>query len=382
MAEYEQDSIIRYLIGASRIKYVILDNLFRGITFPNGVVLHVDAHAILYRLYRNKDLDAIYSVDKDVAVKDIVVNFINVLAHYRRYMATRLEATNDIYVYFNTKLPAYQEALVSDYRKKEYEKYSKHNKDYSALTEIVLDAFEFIKGLTPYFTGIYIVENENIDDYSAMYHFMNMELYQNCMHIIFSRNVFPTQLIGPNVIQIYSKRDKSYLITPLTVFSNGILKDRKTTAGDNLVPGMLPFIWTLAGCSDLGVPPSKWSHGIVSTMKLINELADKRMINADMSIQAFLKVVSEHVKDGKFELRTVPTELVNRYRIMSIPLACQALTVDQSEKMKKNCYDLLNQTMLEELNELLAQINSDSDLLEITSLNMDRGVEINPDKYS
>ena len=71
-------SMIHYLIGRSRIKYTILDEIFHSVYIPkeNHLVFHVDASSILYRLYREKDLDTIQSVSYDVAVKDLVISLI------------------------------------------------------------------------------------------------------------------------------------------------------------------------------------------------------------------------------------------------------------------------------------------------------------------
>ena len=374
MEDYRQDSVMRYLIGASRVKYVVLDSLFRGMCIPGGVVFHIDAHSIFYRLFRNKNLSDIMAIDDDIIVKDIVVNFINVLAHYRMYAATKLHATNDIIVYFNTKCPIYQKSLFPDYRHKEYDKYDSENKDYGKLWELTKLAFSFIANMCQYFNGIYVIENDNIDDYSAMYHFINVDKYNEAMHIIFSRNILTTQLINSKVIQLYPKRDNSYLITMDTVFTNGVLKDRKFKQSEKLTPSMLPLAWTLAGCQDICMPSSDYVRGIVDVLKVCNKLADDNMISENMSIQEFLKTYSTQVINGKIILRSVPKELVDRYRVLNIPLAYKALSTDQIQKLAKNYYDLFDQNMLEQMNELLSNINSNSDLLEITALNMDTGI--------
>lgn len=383
MGEYVfNNSIVRYLIGSSRIKYVVLDNIMKGISAPNGILFHVDAHSIFYRIFREKNLSDLMSVDNDIIIKDLTVNFINVLAHYRKYMAAKLHATNDIIVYFNTKCPQYQERWYPNYRSRLYEKYDKSNKDYGRLWECTKMAYEFITQLCQYFSGIYIIDNSNIDDFSAMYHFMNIDKYANALHIIYSRDMFATQLLSrPNTIQLISERDKSYILTGKNAINEGILRGTKKQVSESITPDMLPMIWTLTGCRSIGIDKSDWSTGFARSVKNLNDLASNHMIYSGMSIQEFLKAYSEVVKDDKVRLRSMPSELLNRYKVLDIPIAYKALSTDQIQRLGKNYYDLFDQNMLEALNELLANLNSDSDLLELTALNMDTGIRYNDYEY-
>lgn len=370
MASFES-SMIRYLIGRARIKYTVLDQLFRSVYIPQpGIVMCVDASSILYRLYRTRDLDMIYSVDPNVIIKDLVISFLNTLAHYRRYMMTRLNKTNDIIVFFNRTAPDYQTMIYPDYRKSWYKLVSPKHPDFGPLTAIVEEAFNFIQGLVPYFEGIYVIDNIGVDDYTAMYHMINSPKYQNWYTLIFSRNMLTTQMIDSSCSVLYNKRDDSYMITNGTVFKNGILKGRKTGASENLTPKMLPFIWTLGGCSDIDLKKSKFANGVVDAVKMINPIADQRLLQDDMSIQGFLKEFAKITKDHQMELRSIPDQLINRYRLVNLQFTEAALTDSQKINIWKSCIDLYDQFGLEEINDRLAMIGSSEELLEITNLNM------------
>lgn len=370
MASFES-SMVRYLIGRARIKYSVLDQLFRGVYIQQpGVVMFVDASSILYRLYRNRDLDMIYSVDPSIIIKDLVISFLNTLAHYRRYMMTRLNKTNDIIVFFNRIPPDYQTMIYPDYRKSWYKLFDPKHPDFGPLTAIVEEAFNFIQGLVPYFEGIYVIDNIGVDDFTAMYHMMNSPKYKDWYHLIFSRNMLTTQMIGHSCSVLYNKRDDSYMITNGTVFKNGILKGRKTGASENLTPKMLPFIWTLGGCSDIDLKKSKYANGVADAVKMLNPLADQRLLQDTMSIQGFLKELAKNVKENQVELKSIPDQLVNRYRILNLQFTSAALTDSQKINIWKSCVDLYDQFGLEEINDRLAMIGSSEELLEITNLNM------------
>ena len=370
MASFES-SMVRYLIGRARIKYSVLDQLFRGVYIQQpGVVMFVDASSILYRLYRNRDLDMIYSVDPSIIIKDLVISFLNTLAHYRRYMMTRLNKTNDIIVFFNRIPPDYQTMIYPDYRKSWYKLFDPKHPDFGPLTAIVEEAFNFIQGLVPYFEGIYVIDNIGVDDFTAMYHMMNSPKYKDWYHLIFSRNMLTTQMIDNSCSVLYNKRDDSYMITNGTVFKNGILKGPKTWASENLTPKMLPFIWTLGGCSDIDLKKSKYANGVADAVKMLNPLADQRLLQDTMSIQGFLKELAKNVKENQVELKSIPDQLVNRYRILNLQFTSAALTDSQKINIWKSCVDLYDQFGLEEINDRLAMIGSSEELLEITNLNM------------
>lgn len=366
-------SMIHYLIGRSRIKYTILDEIFRSVYIPkeNHLVFHMDMSSILYRLYREKDLDTIQSVPYEVAVKDLVISIMNTIGHYRRYFTTRLGMSNTIILYFNQVEPSYQSIIFDKYRSSWYKLLNIKNMTFGPINQLVSDAVDFIKGIVPYFDGIYFLSSSGVDDYTAINHVMKSRLYKDCYHLIFSRNMLPTQLIGANCSQLYNKRDDSYLISNGTVFKNGILKGRKTGASDNLTPHSLPFIWTLGGCSDIDLKKSKFANGIADAVKLVNPMADQGFFSNSVSIQSFLKEFAKYTTKGSsVELKTIPENMVNRYRILNLDLCEAAMTDAQKINLWKGHIDLYDQTGLEEINDKLSSIGANEQLLEITNLNM------------
>ena len=366
-------SMIHYLIGRSRIKYTILDEIFHSVYIPkeNHLVFHVDASSILYRLYREKDLDTIQSVSYDVAVKDLVISFMNMIGHYRRYFITRLGMGNSIMIYFNHSQPAYQTMIFEDYRKSWYNLLKGKNPVFDGVNHLITDAMNFIASLVPYFDGIYLISSDGVDDYTAMAHVMKSNRYRDCYHLIFSRNMLTTQLINPNCSVLYNKRDDSFLISNGTVFKNGILKGRKTGASENLHAQNLPFIWCVGGCSDIDLKASKFANGVADAVKLINPMADSGFFSGQVSIQSFLKEFGKYTKKGSsVELKMIPEGMVNRYRILNLDLCEAAMTDAQKINLWKSHIDLYDQNGLEEINDRLSDINASEQLLEITNLNM------------
>lgn len=370
--DFSSDSVIKFIIGSSRIKYDILNQLFKNIWITDQtIVMHVDAHAILYRLYREKYLDPLYSVQYDVLIKDIVIEFLNVIGHYRRYIATRLHKTNNIIIYYNTKQSYYHHSICDDYLSSYYKMIDLNHKDYGPITQVIIDSIKFIEGIVPYFEGIYLVDNSNIDTYTAICYCMQLPIFNSqCFHIIFSQNQLTFQLLNDHCVQIINHKDKSKLVTADNYLNDILLENHKRKIDTVIKPRIMPLIWTLCGCHSVDLKHTKYIRGIARTFFWLLPLIKDHTIYEDMSIQSFLKAVSTLVDDGKLELVHPTSKLLNRYRVLELSLSVAALTDDQKIKIQKNFIDLYDQSMLEEMNELISGISSFGSLIDINNLNM------------
>lgn len=368
-------SLIRYLIGASRVKYEVLENLYATIPtmqYRMGV-MYVDAHSIFYRLFREKDFSTVYADSMNELVRDLVVGFFNVIGHYRRFMATRLQLDNDIYVMFNPDLPKWHEHYTdkNGWCHDKYKRYDQKHPDYGFHAKAIRKAYSFIVGLSPYFEGIYCIDSTGIDEFALM---AGMGFSDDTFYTIYSRNMYCTQFVRKNVVQLVNRRDNSRVITAGNCYSDGVLFDKKTEASDKLTPDMLPLIWTLGGCSDVGVKPSAVVSGLSPAIRIANKMAETGDLVPGMSIQSFLDVAGQYVK-SKVAFQSERKTLERRYKVLSAHMAGAAITADQVAKVKAMCYDVFGETELEQLNEMLALGEVDPELLEIQNLNMSEAVQ-------
>lgn len=367
----EDKSLVRYMIGASRIKFAILDELLSDIDISSYkmCVLLVDAHSIFYRMYRDKNIANIYVDTKAEFVRDLVVGFMNVLGHYRRYIASRFHMDNDIYVVFNREPPKYQTQYCPEFGSKLYHRYSKENTGYEFVNEALDKAWPFILGLSPYFEGIYCIDNHGIDDFSVL----SMTIHPENFYILFSRSMFGTQLIQPNVVQLYNKRDDSRLITMRNCYAKGILDGLKTKADEKLTPDMLPLIWAFSGCNDVSIKASKCVGKVSTMIKTMNQMVQKDELKPGMSIQSFIDRLKVYMPDRRIQLTVDRSFFIDRYRALSAEMGAAAVTADQMARIVAQCYDVYNENELEQMNELLAAGASDPVLLDIENLNMSEG---------
>lgn len=384
----ENNSLIRYIIGASRIKFEVLDQLYAGINMNQYrmAVMYVDAHSIFYRLYKERNLANLYSTNKSELIRDLVIGFLNVLGHYRRYMATRMGLDNDIYVMFNRESPRYNEKCYEGFNKKLYSRYNPDDPNFGFISSALEISWQFILGLSPYFEGIYCIDNTGIDDFALM---SKLGFADDIFYTIYSKNMYGTQLIRPNVVQLFNRRDNSRLITEGSCYKNGILFDLKTKASEKLTPDMLPLLWTFSGCTDVSVANTKYVQRISTMIKAANNMANDGILICGMSIQSFLDSIGDYITSNnttsgcsiKLAIKIDRNQLIKRYRALSPQLAAAAITSDQWAKITAQLYDIYDENELEHLNDLLASGNVDPMLLEITNLNMSIAPKYDYDIY-
>lgn len=381
------NSLIRYIIGASRIKYEILDQLYAGISMSQYKmgVMYIDAHSIFYRLYKEKNLANLYSSNQGELIRDLVVGFLNVLGHYRRYMATRMGLDNDIYVMFNREPARYNVKQYEEFNKKLYKRYNCDDPNFGFITKSVELAWQFILGLSPYFEGIYCIDNDGIDDFALM---CKLGFSDDIFYTIYSKSMYGTQLIKRNVVQLFNRRDNSRLITEGTCYKKGILFDLKAEASEKLTPDMLPLLWTFAGCGDVSMSGTKYVQRISTILKDANKMAEENILIPGTSIQSFLDTVGDYLGTGsngcsmRLTIKIDRNQLIKRYRALSPQLAAAAITPDQWARITAQLYDVYDENELENLNELLAAGHVDPELLEITNLNMSVAPKYNFNYYN
>lgn len=359
-------SLAKYLIGISRIKYDVLNELFENNSVNSDIVnLYIDAHTIFQRMYRNNILSDLYSVDSDVLTKDIVIAFINTLGHYRRYMATRLKKTNRIFVVFNRKIPTYQSSIDDSYGEEFFGKYRSLNKDYGQLTEAINKAYDFIQGLVPYLEGIYCINNDKIEDFTVLHYLINHPDTKGDFNIVLTRNILGCQLLSKRCVMIYPKREKSRLYTADTCFKL-LVEDRKTES-EILPVSAMAYYTALLGTKESGLS-TIGPRGTTAAVTLLNKMYTAGDLTEKTSINAFCESVNKYLKKALSDIEL--NELQRRYKMYNLSLSSVAMTNSQRGKVDACLYDLYDQDGLDELNETLIRVTPDEEILELSNLNL------------
>ena len=292
-------SIAKYLIGASNIKYEVLDEIFKDVVIKSDIInLYIDTDYVFHRLYRNSTNSDLYAVEGNVLIMDIVVTMVNMLGHYRRYFATRLHKDNRIFLVFNTKAPVFQKHCYPGYGESYYKKYKRHNKDYSEITAVIQAAYKFIKTIVVYFEGLYCIDNTGIDNLTVIQHIRLNEVVKNDYSIIFTRNLLACQLVSDKCSVLYTKRDNSYMVTDKDPYK-AILDGKKTSSG-KLTASLITFCFGLSGYTERCLE-SPACRGIVSGIKTVKKLLDEGKITPTTSIASFIEAIQNDFTSNEID---------------------------------------------------------------------------------
>lgn len=357
-----------YFTGSACIRFERLDELFKEVEVSDHVVYHIDAESILFRLYRKRTLGMLSHSEREYLVVDLVIGFMNVLAHYRLYTASRLQAKSTILIYWNYILPEYQKSYYKNYRKNYYEKYDFHHPDYSMINTVIFSAMKMIRNMVQYIDHIYWISNENIDTFTVMYYILHNTKFRKSKYtnILFTRNVFATQMIDHHIYQLYQRKqydpedpthkiDTSFLIHPGNVYKNGIFYGHKISDIKEIPTEFLPIIWSVSRCSDIDVKPLGLYKTINSAYDIVRKLYEKEVLDPQDTIQQFLSKYKEHVPKKKREAVVELEEDIIRYhKFLSLEIASYSIQKQQRTQLFHDWVDLYDQPALEKINEVLA----------------------------
>ena len=388
-------SITTRVIGTTAIRYEYLEDIMEPVIDKirknEKIIFHVDLEGILYGLYRKKDLPAIMESDYDTLVKDIVVGVINVLAHYRKYFASYIGVDNEVFVYWNYKLPGYQGAYYPDYRSSTYEKYSKKNIDFGVVYQATRQAAEMISNLLQYVEGMYWVDNAKYDTYTAIAYTMGTKKYSKYYHLIFSRTMILSQLVGKRVAQLVHGRQRdvdengvaqytskgSYLITTANVYKKAFFTSKQKPWDIQLPTYYVPIVWTLSKYSDMGVNklvfgkvPDTIHH--LEILYLGKKIGDESNIRT--VVEALIEDAPKFFPKDKDEQEVVIQKAIDRYKVLNLKLAAKGISKAQVLSMYRGVVDLYDQNALEKLNSQLTAEDARSTILDIAALNQSYAV--------
>ena len=364
-----KDSIVKYIIGASRVKYDVLFDIYHGIDLSpyRMAVMYIDAYSIFSRLYRYSNISNIYQGDLDELVKDLVVGFMNVLGHYRRFMATRLGLSNDIYVFFNKYQPSYHKSLIESYGYSLEKRYSVNDVEYGFINQGIEKAYPFIMQLSTYYEGIYCINNQRIDSFAAMKH---IGFKDDIFYTILTRNNYALQMLKDNVVMLYENRNKSFILNTKNAYSDGIQHKRRYKPKNELTVDLLPLIWTFSGMKSMDVPRIVYSNTEKTMVKHIDDMFGSGDVIPNISFDSFLEVYAQYIPLGNLRMQVDYPVLFKRYMAFNVDYACKALTNNEKMRIERNIIDLFDEEELENINQMLADQSIDPYLIDSENLYM------------
>lgn len=373
-------TLARYLIGKTQLKYETLDELvakYKVKLHPNKpIVVHIDLEQIMHRLYRSDTYSSLLAAEPRMIVQDITIGIMNVIAHYRHYCASRLHLDNTILLYWNTQPSPIHCSIYPIYQFDTYQRYDLRHREYGPLTKMVQEAISMIQNLVQYISGVYWVDNHDLDTVMCMYHTIHRKSYRDAQHLIMTRNLIAGQMVSDTVTQFlqYRNPDRCRFLTPKNLYQDGVLYGSKhRDKGDGLTPYDIATVYALAPCPEVNMKQTTLKSRVPDVIKLL-QACHEHGLPEEYSFQRFLSVWKEVEPKKAERIADREEELIRRYRITDLSSCSKYITKPKKTQLYRQFYDLYDQNSLEELNELLASSLQNPNLLNLTQLNEANGL--------
>lgn len=354
-------SMTNILIGASRIKFSVLDELFEKVTLPPGKVnLIIDGYAMWRRLYQPEFAADIDRNDTDVFVQEFVSSSLNTIAHYRRYLVTRMHRNNRIFIVWNRSCPDYQISLLDTYGESYFDKFFPDDHVFGALNKAMRKSIEFLKEMVQYFEGVYYLDTDGIDDHVAVK--IIKDEYPKDGFILYTKNELWLQHCDHKTVVIRPNRDDSKFITEDTI-SKFLFRKQKYD-GENIDADNIRHLFALSGASVRDIEPVS-GYRLVSISKAIDKMVKKDVYLPDMNIRNFIETLNGFVKRPYTESEMEDAE--KNFKCIDAKLSLAAVPKGRIKKVLQSRIDLYDAVGLQELNDTFEDAE---DVINISDLNL------------
>ena len=362
MNMFDDVSMVPRLISTSKIKFVVLEDMFKKVDIRSDMVnLYIDGYYVFYKLFKAEYTTDVYQTDFNRFVTDTVVSFLNVIAHYRRFIVTRLHKNNRIFIINNRSVPKYQSDIVKKYGKEYYEKLYPTHFEYGAINTLIDHALEMATDLCQYLEDIFVINSRKIEDHTTIAYLKNKT---DGYHIYLSRNELMYLLLDDNSCLIYPKRDSSYLVTKENCFTK-IFKGVKYKP-ENLTADYMLFYLMLTGVKSRNISGT-CIKGTVKGAKILESMITDGVLDSSSSINYFIELLPNYINRELTDDEMM--KLKNVAKAIDLRTSVAALTSSQKNKIDTGIVNLFDQIGLEEINQLAER---ESDIINLTDLNMNR----------
>lgn len=363
------NSMAKLIIGMSRIKYDILNELFKDVKIESKTVnFFIDAHRLYYPFLTNRNEYTVYANDESELVMSIVLGTLNTIGHYRRYLATRLQRSNRIFVVVNRRVPKYQSSLIYGYGEKKFDTFATDHKDYGPINTAINKALNYLQSIIPYFEDVFLINSNRIEECVSMSYIMGCEEARKDFNILYTNSELALQLLNESCVMIYPNQDNSKLVTHKN-WANFLLRGKKYKLDATIDPSFVPIYLAIHGMENRGIS-SRYLRGEKETLSAIQNVSDMGGGKGGVSMQMFLDTLQTVPMKKERRPSVSDAEMLKQlYKAFHIPTCITALTPQEKARLLTGIYNLYDQAKLEQINEYLVQFD---DIIELNNLNMNR----------
>lgn len=349
--------MIDKMINSQRVKYAILDELFKGdvLKDKDTVNIYFDMHTVISNLYRDNQSAEIAAILNDGSVVELVIGILNLAAHYRRYFHKYHGKCNKIFFILNKKIPNYNSSQMP-YGHVFFDRYSSCNKNHELVNYVYEKMLTPLKEMIKGFKWMYLIESSAIEDTATIKY---LAVNHPGHNIIFTKTELLYQLVNDDFMILRPSFDKTVLLTKQNLLSN-YFGDVKYTP-DYMTSEILPVFQTILGVRERNID-SMNIRGKVKLAKIFDKMLDGRIISNNVTIKSFIDVFMQVCQTDDSDFYDT---LYYRYCAISAQMSFLALTRVEMAKINACIEDTYHDNSINEFNDYLHI----KDKLDIAALN-------------
>lgn len=347
-------------LNSKKVTYENLNSLIPPI--PNSVkkvTLYFDLYNLINRLYiksNNPSDEEVLFLSKNKYL--LASHLIGVVAHYRRYFATRRGLLSDYYFYYNTQIPKYENSIIPTFQTSYFNKRFSEQSEFHKLNQLISENIRIFKMIVEYIPNAYLIDSEDINKSLVPYHFINRfkEDKSNINIVVSSykyemlNSVFNEETY---FLDIKQSENTKFLIPDLEstdLIDNFVDKNNKSL---NISYYLLPYLFTLTGYDKYDVP-SIGRYGQVKAIKLIENCLESSILSNEILYhpELFLQEISKvKLSESQFE------NLKKNIKIFYLPEIYNQVTANDKLKFDMCKVDYYDYEGLMETNKLYFERN-------------------------
>lgn len=357
--------IVDAYANSFKVRYVYLDKLFNGKlaeTDKSGrqIVKTANIYISFESLYNSIRTTAVENFIKVANKKELnelyrcmISNFINIIAHYRKYFSKNKIKTN-IFLYYNTipehKTEYNNTALVPGYRQHFF--HSLTNLDRLTINGIIHESISFMKIITEYIENVYMVSTDSVES-SLVPMIINMEnKHPANINIIISKDEYDLQYVNYNFLLITKFKNDPVLITKKNVVKYLCFK-KKYEPKRIVNPLLVPFIVSCSGNRKRSIKGIK-GIGFVRIYKSLEKLYEAGYLNDDDEDTFGINNIAHVINQSNYNFlnrEDTANQVVRNFRSVDLEYQYDVLSDVQREKIFDQLSDKTDPGTLMDIND-------------------------------
>ena len=241
--------VIEPIINFQKIRYVKLSELLddKGFKIRRRFNVFINMETILDYFYKEDIIAAMNSLKSRENII-LVPEFLNLIAHYRHYFATRYQAKSRFFIYHINKGVT---RAKHNYMSKILNKYSKDNIHTGMMNEIFRSNINMISNICKYIPKVYFIQSDGLEPSIIPYYIIDKYSKEKDYNIIISRDYYDYQLTNfNNSFMLTAAGNRSKIYNNHDAINK---KVRNSHEEYGLTAWHIPFIIALIGDKDRNI---------------------------------------------------------------------------------------------------------------------------------